>query len=416
MGIAPTGFIEIDTVAASDGNGFLEPQYMSRIIKWIAPSKALLLRFMNESVGASFSANANVYRQLINGPINRTITISGFAASTTTSTTILEAGAFSRFKNGAEFRVVTTGEVFRLPTSPTSNSLSGIERGTFAAALPSGTKCTFLGQTAREFDYLAEPANNTPGYRTYVIGHFHRGFALTDLAGKNQTWARMPEKVRINENVAWEFAVDENELLLWGNPSIDTNVETGTAYDGTMTLYTPGGMYFYAKKRNNFIVGDVLTMRGIQNFAGSCMQIGEARSKRIHCDANTIQYIANSAVALNIARQDASKTSLDNNISEILVNVYGERVKFVYDESVQRQSQARMAMGQPGGIMICLDYSQIQEVNLAAGNIRDGLITQNPEQLGRYGERHVIHAYKGVNPGLEEAHGVCENYDIVRAA
>lgn len=414
---APTGYIEIDTVSALSGNDFLEPQYINKMIEKIAPDKALLLRFMQESMGSTFNASANVYRQLINAPINRTITISGFSDASDTSTTILESGAYSQFKNGASFMVVTTGEVFRLPTAPTSNSLSSIERGSyFAGAVASGTPCIFIGQTAREFDYLADPVQNIPGYRSYYIGHFHRGFALTDLSGKNQTWARMPEKVRIDQDAAWEFAVDVNQQLLWGTPTASTEVQTGGTYDGTMTLYVGGGMYFYAKKRNNFIPGDVLNMKGIQNFVGATMQVGRARSKRIHCDGNTINYVSQFAVQQGIARQDASKRAIVNNVNEIVIPIYGEMAKFVYDAEVDRVSKARIRAGLPGGIMIALDYSVIQEVNLTGGQVADGMLTQSPEQIGRYGNRYVLHTWKGVNPGLEEAHGVCENYEVVEAA
>lgn len=411
-------YVEIDTVAASDGAGFLMPDYLKGIAEIKAPDSLLLAFTLNAMGGGSISVNANAFNQLVDYPMVRTITISGFAAAGTTSTTILgPTNTFARFKNGSQFYIPSTGEVFRLPASPTSNSLTGIQRGAyFAGAVPSGTQCIFIGQVAEEFGALADPSNDTPGYRTYYVQHMHRSFALTDLAGANQTWAKMPEKVRISRKAAMEFARDINDAWLLGTPG-QSDSSISDPYTATLQLYQTGGILFFARKRNHIVPGDVLTFDAVIDAATQVMSVGEPNEKVVHCDRRTYDFIARSAAKMNIARQDTSKRTLDLGIESILIPTMGRSVRFAYDMSIQRVVDARTASdGEYTGMMLILDYSQIAKVSLNGDGVRDGMIELTAKELQRYGSVVNIHSYGGISPGAEEAHGLVDGYTVMEVA
>lgn len=414
--MAAFDYVEIDTVAASDNAGFLMPDYLPGIVE-ISAADSLMLAFTQRAMGGgSISVNANAFNQLIDYPMVRTITISGFANAAATTTTIAESGAYARFKNGSQFFIPTTGEVFRLPTSPTSNSLTGIQRGTLAGAVPAGTQVVFIGQTVEEFGALADPSNDTPGFFTCFVQHLQRSFAVSDLSGANQTWAKTPEKIRISRKMAKEFARDINDALLWGYPSQSSSNITDP-YTATLQLYQTGGIYYWARLKNHIVPGDILTFDAVIDAATQSMSVGEPTEKVVHCDRRTYDFIAQSAAKMNIARQDASKKSLDLGIESILIPTMGRSIRFAYDGSVQRVVDAKTASnGTYSGMMLILDYSQIAKVTLNGEGVRDGMIELDAKELQRYGAQVTIHSYLGLTPGLREAHALVDGYTVMEVA
>lgn len=405
--MAAFDWVTLDTVAGLDSALFLKPDYMKKILK-ISPSKALLLRFSQQAMGgASIRAKANAFRQLVQYPMQREVTITGFASGSTTSTSFQETGAYTRYVGSAVFKIPSTGEIFRLTSTPTSNSLTGIQRGLGGLAGPvaSGTKCIYLANVAEEFGPLCDPVNTYPGYRTYFVGHMHTALAMSDLSNANQTWGPDKESVRIRADKAEEFAESMNEILMWGNPSQSSVAQT-SPYVDTAQLYTPGGIDFYASRRNDMAAGDVLTYDTIVEFAMSLMKVGEPTEKMFHTDSVTMAGIAKIAKNMGIARQPASEKKLALGVDTLAIPVYGRDVTFVYDASVDRQCRA---LGY--SMVLGLDYSQISPVGLEG--VQGGTIERGPDVLNRYGSQLVIHDYKGLSPGLEEAHGKMWGYTVV---